>query len=72
MPNKIYPYFSPICEVVYLLQQLNKRVHGSVRFRRAGHMHVQLIAISQCIQTQNKCHIVMEQARLWLEKVWTK
>lgn len=44
---------------------MNESVHGTFRFRRAGHVHVQFIAAGQCIQTQNKCHIVMEQAGLW-------
>lgn len=52
----------------YLLQQLNESVYGGPRFGRAGHMHVQFIAVSQRIQTENKRHIVLEQTRLWREE----
>lgn len=52
----------------YLFQLLDERVHGSVGFGRAGHVHVQFITVSQRIQTQNKCHIVMQQTGLWGRK----
>lgn len=52
----------------YLLQQLNESVYGSSRFRRAGHMHVEFITVRQCIQTENKHHIVLEQTGLWREE----
>lgn len=47
------------CYCIYLIQMLNECIHGSVRFRWTGHVHVQLITIGQCVQTQHKCHIVM-------------
>lgn len=31
-------------------------------------MHVQFITVSQCIQTENKRHIVLEQTGLWREE----
>lgn len=55
---------------VYLLQLLNERVQRNVRLRRPRHVHVQLITVGQCIQTQNKCHIFMKQAGLCRGNVW--
>lgn len=31
-------------------------------------MHVQFITVGQCIQTENKRHIVVEQTGLWREE----
>ena len=45
----------------YLFQLLEKVMLGGVRFGRTGYMHVKLIPIGQCVQTQNKCHIVMKE-----------
>lgn len=53
----------------YLLQLLDERLHWRVGFRRAGDVHVQLITVGQCIQAQDKCHIVMEKAGLWMENI---
>lgn len=70
--NRPSPYFETTSEACYLLQLLVESMYGSVRFRRAGHVHVQFIAVGQCIQTQNKRHIVVEQAGLWRRKIKQK
>lgn len=54
------PYL--FCQTNYLLQLLNERVHRSVRLWRTGHMHKELITLTQGIQTHNERHIVMKQA----------
>lgn len=51
----------------YLLQMLYEGMLRGARFGGAGHVQEHVVPIGQRVQTQNKCHIVMEKAGLWRE-----